>query len=54
MSIKKVFFVFLFMKVMSGRLNSIVLSVRMLQFIIIIIIIIIIVIIIADPRGRAV
>jgi hypothetical protein len=32
MSIKKVFFVFLFMKVMSGRLNSIVLSVSMLRF----------------------
>jgi len=29
---KKVFFVFLFMKVMSGRLNSIVLSVNTLRF----------------------
>ena len=32
MSIKKVFFVFLFMKVMSGRLEGIVLSVIMLRF----------------------
>ena len=32
MSIKKVFFVFLFIKVMSGRLKSIVLSVSMLRF----------------------
>jgi hypothetical protein len=31
MSIKKVFFVFLFMKVMSGRLEDIVLSVSMLR-----------------------
>jgi len=32
MSIKKVFFVFLFIKVMSGRLKGIVLSVSMLRF----------------------
>jgi hypothetical protein len=32
MSIKKVFFVFLFIKVMSGQLESIILSVSMLQF----------------------
>ena len=32
MSIKKVLFVFLFIKVMSGRLKSIVLSVSMLRF----------------------
>jgi len=32
MSIKKVFFVFLFIKVMSGRLKVIVLSVSMLRF----------------------
>ena len=32
MSIRKVFFVSLFVKVMSGRLNSIVLSVSMLRF----------------------
>jgi len=32
MSIKKVFFVFLFIKVMSGRLKGIVLSVNMLRF----------------------
>jgi hypothetical protein len=32
MSIRKVFFVFLFMKVMSGRLEGIVLSVIMLRF----------------------
>ena len=32
MSIKKVFFVFLFRKVMSGRLKGIVLTVSMLQF----------------------
>ena len=32
MSIKTVLFVFLFMKVMSGRLNSIVLSVSMPRF----------------------
>jgi len=32
MSIKSVFFVFSFMKVMSGPLNSIVLSVSMLRF----------------------
>jgi len=32
MPIKKVFFVFLFIKVMSGRLKGIVLSVSMLQF----------------------
>jgi len=32
MSIKEVFFVFLFIKVMSGRLKGIVLSVSMLQF----------------------
>jgi len=32
MSIKKVFFVFLFIKVMSGRLKGTVLSVSMLRF----------------------
>ena len=32
MSIEKVFFVFLFTKVMSGRLKGIVLSVSMLRF----------------------
>jgi hypothetical protein len=32
MSVRKVFFVFLFMKVMSGRLEDIVLSVIMLRF----------------------
>jgi len=32
MSIEKVFFVFLFIKVMSGRLKAIVLSVSMLRF----------------------
>jgi hypothetical protein len=32
MSIKKMFFVFLFMKVISGRLKGIVLSVNMLRF----------------------
>ena len=32
MSIKNVFFVFLFIKVMSGRLKDIVLSVSMLRF----------------------
>jgi len=32
MSIKKLFFVFLFIKVMSGRLKCIVLSVSMLRF----------------------
>ena len=32
MSIKKVFFVFLFIKIMSGQLKGIVLSVSMLQF----------------------
>jgi hypothetical protein len=32
MSIRKVFFVFLFVRVMSGRLKGILLSVIMLQF----------------------
>jgi hypothetical protein len=32
MSIRKVFFVFLFMKVMSGQLKGIVLSIIMLRF----------------------
>ena len=32
MSIKNVFFVFLFVKVMSGRLKGVVLSVSMLRF----------------------
>jgi len=32
MSLKKVFFVFLFMNVISGRLEGIVLSVSMLRF----------------------
>jgi len=58
MSIKKVFFVFLFIKVMSGRLKGIVLFVSMLRFqyslkisILIIIIIIIVIVIISLMQG---
>jgi len=59
MSIKKVFFVFLFIKVMSGRLKGIVLFVSMLRFqyrlkisiLIIIIIIIIVIVIISLMQG---
>ena len=46
MSIKKVFFVFLFMKVMSGRLKGIVL------FIIIIIVFVVVVVVVVAPLMR--
>ena len=46
MAVKKVFFVFLFMKIMSGRLNSIVLSLSMLRLILLLLLLLIIIIII--------